>query len=161
MSERAFRFSDDGGNPDSGWPINVCIVLITAVLLMLAFSMTLPGCVEGPDDGTEPIPGGEVKVMILYESADNHSSEQLSVIHSTKLRKWLKDKSIEFRVFDKDADMSEASATWKGLMANAKTSVKAQGLPLPVLIVFHDGKGKVYALPESDDAVIEIFGKRK
>ena len=147
------------------------ILLFIGGMLCIAggikFDGVLPDVVPPkPDDvlPDDPNADGVKRVLIVYESDDrgDYPQSQSLIFSSTDFREWLKSKvsvssdgNLQFRIYDKDADMSTVPDEWRAAMAVERES-------LPWIIV---SNGKSYyagKLPETiaeTQALIERYLK--
>lgn len=84
----------------------------------------------GPDPGP-PIPGAGFRVLIVTETKDLSTlpSAQVQALTAREVRDYLDSHTVkennqpEYRIFDKDIDLSKASQVWKDAMARPRSSV--------------------------------------
>lgn len=115
---------------------------------------------EPEPDPPAPIPGGN-RVLILYESSDlsTYPPEQAELITSGVVRDYLDKvcskgpdgKTPEYRIWDKDVDLTNVSDVWK-------EAVKMQRDGLPWLIVSNGQTGYSGPLPSTQS---ELMAKLK
>jgi hypothetical protein len=104
----------------------------------------------GPDPGPTPQPGAGKRMLIVYESSDLSKlpPAQAVLITSGTVRDYLNrvcdkgpdGRTPEFRIWDKDTDLSNVPQTWKDAMALPRTN-------LPWLIVSNGTSGYSGPLP--------------
>lgn len=88
-----------------------------------------------PPEPPAPIPGPGSKLLVVWETgeADKLPRSQLAVcIGAVPMRAWLKAQNIDYRIFDKDADMSAAPQVWQDAMKRTRT-----GLPW---VIYSNGR---------------------
>lgn len=128
---------------------------------------TPPGPAPGPTPpapNPAPIPAAGFRVLIVYESADlsKMPAPQQAIIFSKTVRDYLNAKCVpgadaktkEWRIFDKDTDVSAESTIWQAAMQRHPIS-------LPWLIVSNGTTGFEGPLPadvESTMKVLQQFG---
>jgi hypothetical protein len=120
-------------------------------VLLLVFSGG--GIVIDPPN-PPPITEAGFRVLIVEETAERGKlpKDQLTILTSTEVRAYLNShcvkgadgKTPEFRIFDKDTDVSHESQIWQKAMAAAKTT---PGFVTPWLIVSDGKKGSDGPLP--------------
>ena len=129
---------------------------------LLAFCSV--GCVPDRTPGKSvPKKLGKVRVLIVEESGDRVGlpSAQRLILHSGVVADWCKahcsagqDDHPEFRVLDKDSDMSLMADHWKSAMA-----VKRDSVPW-IVILPESGTKPLFSgpLPKDVDATIKLLG---
>lgn len=115
-----------------------------------------------PPPSPAPIPGDGLRVLIVYESAElsKMPPAQQSVIFSTTVRDYLKSKCAvgpdgitkDWRIFDKDTDVSAEAKTWKDAMARPRASV-------PWIIISTGKTGHEGPLPATIDDTLTLLKK--
>ncbi len=135
-------------NDQSAWPL----ILVIALVLLLVFSGW--GVLPIPTPDPPPIPDAGFRVLIVEETAERGklTRDQQTILTSTEVRAYLNShcakgpdgKTPEFRIFDKDTDVSHESAVWQKAMADAKAT---PGFVVPWLIVSDGKKGSDGPLP--------------
>lgn len=124
-----------------------------------------PGPEPDPDpepDPTPPIPADGKRVLILYESAELslYPQSQVNQFTSATLREYLRthcsagpiNGTPEFRIWDKDTDISNAPQVWKDAMALQRGT-------LPQLIVSNGIEGFSGPLPATEAETLAILRK--
>lgn len=114
-----------------------------------------------PDEPPAPIPQAGLRALIIEETADRGRlpASQLGIFSSTKIRKYVDQNfakgpssNPEFRIFDKDLDMSMESKTWQDAMKLPRDS-------LPWIIVSNGKTGYSGPLPKNEADVLSLFQK--
>lgn len=112
--------------------------------------------------GTAPIkpeqPGLHVAIIEETSERSKLTPAQLNILTGTKLRQWVAancakgpdGKTPQFRILDKDTDMSHESKTWQD-------AVKAERKALPWLLVANGSKGTAAPLPADEDSLITLL----
>lgn len=135
----------------------VCVVIIGS-----------PGPIPpGPDPtppGPQPVPVSGLKALIVYETGDASKlpPAQQAVLYSKTVRDFLNSKTAigpdgktrEWRIYDKDVDMSGETKVWQDLMKRPRASVP--------WIVLTDGAGTVIhegLLPANVQEMLDLLGK--
>lgn len=118
-----------------------------------------------PDPTPNPIPGDKNRVLIMYESSElsNLPSSQSLQITSGNLRAYLNKKCLvgpdgktpEYRIWDKDVDLTNTAQVWKDAMASAKKD----GFRTPVLAVSNGKTGWVGPMPVTEAETLVILKK--
>jgi hypothetical protein len=116
----------------------------------------------GPDPTPKPNPAS-FRVLFVYESAANHTREQLNIINSTAIAAYLNEKCVkdsagraEWRRFDPDVTLSsKESETIKKLWEATKPALGK----LPQVVIVVDGKGEVFDLPETEAETLALLKK--
>lgn len=128
------------------------------LLLLLAL-----GCLQPAVNPPEPVdttvvvdktPAGPLKVLIKYETATEAfrklPASQVAQIQGPQLRKWFADHKAEWRIWDKDTDVSYAPKFWQDAM-----KLPADSLPW---IWASNGKGGFNGkLPLTGDETIKLL----
>lgn len=114
----------------------------------------------GPNPpGPTPTPTNALRVLLVYESLDNMTPKQLSVLGSTAVTEYMNRKCIKddnrpgWRRWDKDVNTDKESETWKALWNATKPSLGK----LPQVIIFQDKKGTAYPLPDSEADMLKLL----
>lgn len=118
----------------------------------------------GPTPEPPPIPIGKLRVLVVLDKANvaKLPRGQQDIIGLPKdLRDYLNShcgvgedgKTPEFRFFDYQQDVSGSSAAWKAGMA------KAQGKPLPFVVIANETAQWEGSLPASKDELLTILRK--
>ncbi|TXI84791.1 MAG: hypothetical protein E6Q40_08835 [Cupriavidus sp.] len=109
-----------------------------------------------------PSPGGDLRVMIVFESAQNHTREQLNVLNSTKLLAAMNAKCVmdgglpSWRRWDKDLDASkDPSPAMRSLWEKVLPIAKSDGLP--AMAVACGADVAVYPLPKTEAEAIALL----
>lgn len=102
----------------------------------------LPGPTPGPDPIPAPIPAEGLRVGIIYESADKarYTPKQLAVMASAELREYMRAKTVEYRIIDKDTPITD-SPLWKAVLDRPRTD-------LPWLVISNGKTGFEGPLPK-------------
>lgn len=109
-----------------------------------------------PPPTPAPIPDAGLRILIVYETSQlgSMAKPQLAILYDQAFRVWLSGvavkgsdgKTPDWRVYDKDADVTADSALWKTALARPRASV-------PWMIVSNGKTGWEGPLPASvDDA---------
>jgi len=118
-----------------------------------------------PPPPPAPIPGDGLRVLFLYESADlsKYDRNQISVMYGGPVREYLDarcakvNNTPEYRIYDKDVDVSNESDTWKKAIGRGFKS-------LPWIVVSDGKSGFEGELPKNPDdtlALIKKYGESK
>jgi hypothetical protein len=106
--------------------------------------------------------GSDLRVMIVFESGQNHTREQLNVLNSTNLlaamnAKCVKDSGLpSWRRWDKDLDASkDPSPAMRALWDKVLPIAKEDGLP--AIAVACGSDVAVYPLPKTDSEAIALL----
>lgn len=115
-----------------------------------------------PQPDPTPIPVDGKRVLIIYESADlsKYPSSQVTQFTSGNLREYLTSncskgpdgRTPEFRIWDKDTDVSQAPTVWQEAM-------KLPRGELPTLIVSNGVSGFSGPLPNTEEETLTILRK--
>lgn len=132
-------------------------------MLSVLGSRPPPG--PGPDDDDPPkppIPADGKRVLILYESAEmsRYPQSQVNQFTSSTLREYLRthcspgpvNGTPEFRIWDKDTDLTNAPQVWRDAMALPRGT-------LPQLIVSNGVEGFSGPLPATEAETLAILRK--
>lgn len=116
-----------------------------------------------PEPTPNPIPGDKNRVLIMYESSELSKlpASQAVQISSPTLRSYLNRKCLvgvdgvtpEYRIWDKDVDLSNTTQVWRDAMASAKKDP----FKLPVLAVSNGKTGWVGTLPTTEAETLVIL----
>ncbi len=124
-----------------------------------------PDPVDPPEPPPVPAPIAVEgnRVLILYETADigKLPVEQLKILTSTKLRAWLATKcakgpdgrTAEYRVYDKDVQLSMDSSIW-----DAAAKLRGEG-KLPWICISTGKTGFMGDLPATEEATFTLLRK--
>lgn len=114
----------------------------------------------GPMPQPAPIAGDGLRVLIVYESGDlaHLPPARLAIIYDAGVRAYLNQKcpagpdgkTKEWRIYDRDVDLSGESKTWQDAMRRPRTSV-------PWLVVSDGKSGWEGPLPENAEKTLEIL----
>lgn len=119
--------------------------------------------VVNPPKPTPPTPDTDapLRVLIAFESSQNHTREQLNVLNSTAFKSVLDAKCLpdaglaSWRQWDQDTTgEKDPSATMRDLWKQSLPQAKADGLP--ALIVARGTAVTVYPLPTTEAAAIAL-----
>lgn len=117
-----------------------------------------------PPPGPAPIDAKGLHVLIVYESADlaKMPPAQQNIIYSQTVRTYLNDKcpagpdgkTKEWRIYDRDVDVSGESAVWQAAMKRPRTAT-------PWIVISNPDKGGGYEgpLPADVPATMELLKK--
>lgn len=107
-----------------------------------------------PNPTPTPVPSGDLRVILLFESSANNTSEQLTVLNSTKLYEFLGSNAKEWRKWDKDVvlDPSE-SKELQAILTNTKPSIT----DLPAIVIVRGTVGQIHPLPKTPQATIDLI----
>jgi hypothetical protein len=114
-----------------------------------------------PNPDPAPIPAQGFRVLIIYESGVNLSLTQHSIIYGKLVRDYLQSKCVvgqdgktkEFRIYDKDLDVSGDSSLWQTAMNRGRTKT------LPWIIISNGKTGYEGPLPNSVPATMTLLRK--
>lgn len=122
---------------------------------------------HGPHPAPVPVPDppkplGELRVILVSDSAQNMSRGQLNALNSSKAREWL-DQNCEtagdgrpaWRSWSKEVTPGGESADWQEAWEAAKSELGT----LPQIVIFHGKKGKAYPLPDSESGLLDLLKK--
>lgn len=179
------RFIDGSGKPETRTYSAQTIFTVEAVAKGRVELLVIPGTVTGeadiarrtidvdaghapqpppdiepePDEPPVPEPITGFRAILLHETTQNHTREQIGAIYSTSVRKYLTEFATKaddgrpaWRIWDKDTDVSNESPQWKEMMETAL----ADTAPLPKLVIFNGTKGTVYPV-QSEDQLLKIL----
>lgn len=138
-------------------------LLFAAALLALAFVISTGGR-DGADGGRRLLPPrtGKVAVLIVEETAERSllPASQLEILGSIELRKFLAERcdvgadgEPQFRILDKDADVSFMAPVWKERFERSKS------MPLPNIAISTGRSGAEGDLPLTVDEVKAIVSR--
>lgn len=106
-----------------------------------------------------PIPLEGFRVLIVTETSEKLTPTQSSIIFGEKVRSYLREKAVkgpmntpEFRVFDKDADLTAEAKHWQDAIRRPRTS-------LPWLIISNGTYGYEGPLPASIEETLTLLKK--
>ena len=105
-----------------------------------------------------PIPGEGFRVLIVYESAERLSSGQAVALRAKSLFDYLNSKCAQgpsnkdWRIWDKDVDLSGESALWQNAMKRPRKS-------LPWIIISDGKTGFEGPLPPDIDSTLALLKK--
>ena len=121
------------------------ILNLACILLVLVFLLNNIAA-------KSPIDTERLTVVVIEETESRQSlhTDMLSAITSVKWRDYVKSKDGQWRVLDKDADISK-DASW------VKDCMKIQRTSLPWLIVSDKDTGYSGPFPENIDKMMEII----
>lgn len=113
-----------------------------------------------PPEPAAPIPGDGLRVLIVYEANDlgKYPKNQLAVMYDQKFRDHLAatcpkvDGQPEWRIYDKDTDMSNESKTWQDAM-------KRPHPELPWIVVSNGKTGYEGKLPANVAETMSLVQK--
>lgn len=113
-----------------------------------------------PEPPVPPIPVTGFRVLIIYESSQAHTKEQLNILNSTQIVEYLNRKTVKdgtlpgFRKWDKDISVfRESSANMKLLFE----AVKPKLTSFPALVIAVDKNATVYPLPATEQETLELL----
>lgn len=117
---------------------------------------------DEPDPPKPPIPADGKRVLILYESAEmsTYPQSQVNQFTSSTLREYLRthcspgpvNGTPEFRIWDKDTDLTNVPQVWRDAMALPRGT-------LPQLIVSNGVEGFSGPLPATEAETLAIVKK--
>lgn len=115
-----------------------------------------------PPPTPSPIPEAGFRVLIVYESAElgKLSPVQYNVLFAKKVRDYLNEKCVpgpdgktrEWRIYDKDVDVSGESKIWQGAMKRSRSQV-------PWILISTGRGGYEGPLPGSVAETLELLKK--
>lgn len=115
-----------------------------------------------PDVKPAPTPGKLKAALIVYESAELSKlpAARQSILYAAPVREYLNKvtptsadgKTKEWRIFDKDVDLSNAPEVYKKLMTKSRDS-------LPWIYIDDGGSGYSGPLPDDTDKTLELLKK--
>lgn len=121
-----------------------------------------PGPTPPGPEPPAPIPGGELRVLIVEESADRAKlpAAQQAVLFSPRVRDYLNTncavgpdgKTPEWRILDKDTDLSGESAIWQAVMKRPRQS-------LPWIVIGYGNTGYEGPLPATVDEMLKLLAR--
>lgn len=122
----------------------------------------IPPAPPGPTPGPAPIPAAGFRVLILYESAELSKipPDQRQIIFSKDVRDYLNAKCIagadgktkEWRMFDKDTDVSSETSIWQAAM-------QRHPLSLPWMLISTGTSGFEGPLPANPADALTLLKK--
>ena len=129
--------------------------------LLVILVLLVSGCLQ--KTSVEPAPKVEpvvvssgLKMLLLYENDPAElvklPQSQLSIIQSQKLRAKLKEAGADFRIWDKDVNVSNETEYWKN-------AIKLPHGPLPWIWISNGSDGVNGPLPKSLDDMIKLVEK--
>lgn len=129
---------------------NALAILAIAGLLWVGLGGALPHVPDIVKPHVPLIEGGGLSVLILEETDDRRTltKEQLDILASVEIRKFVKANNGEIRVWDKDIDAANDSEKWR----NALT-IERQGLPW---LIVSGPKGNYSGPLPADVAATEV-----
>lgn len=123
----------------------------------------VPVVVTPPAPTPTPTPDAPLRVLIAFESSQNHTRDQLTILNSTKLRQALDAACVpdsglaSWRQWDKDTTgEKDPSQTMRELWKQSLPQALADGLP--ALIVARGAAVTIYPLPTTEAAALAIIG---
>lgn len=112
----------------------------------------------GPVTPVTPVTG--LRVVLVYESEDAMTREQLAILASPKIKDWLnahcaKDEKGRpgWRKWDKDVDTKLETSTWQSLW----TAIKPKLGPLPQIVIVSNQKGETFELPDTEQKTLDLL----
>ena len=122
--------------------------------------------VDPVDPVTPPGPVTGLRVLIVFESGDNLTREQLNVLNSTKLIAALNEKCVkdasgraEWRKWDKTSidrtGLKNESAVWQELWKSAAPKLTS----LPMVIIATDQSAVAHKLPATEAEALALLAK--
>lgn len=103
-----------------------------------------------------PAPSG-FRVILVYESSMQIPKAQVNALYSVQVEEYLNKKCAEgkrgWRRFDKDIDVSNETPVFQALWKVAKPQITK----LPAIVVVNDSKGEVYALPDTEQQLLDFL----
>ncbi len=104
-----------------------------------------------------PVPATGLRVILIYESEDNLSRQQQLTIYGKQVEAYLnrkcKDGAKGWKRWDKDVNVVNETQVWKDLWAATKPQVTT----LPAVLIVTDQSGKVYPLPPTEAALLQLL----
>jgi hypothetical protein len=148
------------------WLYTLAGVGVTLVVVALAFGLVAvathvprPTPIPTP---TPPAPVGELRVILVQDSAANMSRGQLDALNSTKVRDWLDkhcgkdtDGRPAWRRWDKDVGTANESDVWRKVWDAAKPKLGA----LPQVVILRGQKGDALPLPDTEQGLLDLLAK--
>ena len=137
-------------------------VIIDAKKFIVLPDNPVPPTPPGPNppgpDPLPPIPGAGFRVLFVVETKDLSTlpSAQVQSLTAKEVREYLDSHCVkegnqpEYRIFDKDTDMSRASQVWKDAMARPRSSV-------PWIIVTNGKTGYEGPLPPNTAELMKLL----
>lgn len=131
---------------------------------LLCFAVLLGGCelppTPTPDPTPNPIPisvSTGVRVIILFESAQNHTQEELNILNSTAIQALLSEECEEWRKWDKSSiETTGVSDESKSLQAIWQAT-KGKVTKLPCLVVARQTNAEVLQMPPTEAEVLALL----
>lgn len=113
-----------------------------------------------PDDPKPPMPGEGFRVLIVLESLDlsNLPSSQVAALTAREVREYLNAKCVkdngqaEWRIWDKDTDISRESDHWKEAMKRPRSTV-------PWLLISNGKEGYEGPMPKDTASLLAELKK--
>ena len=140
------------------------LIAVVGAMLLAAVGCLKPLPTPGPSPSPSPPPvidpiSTPVRIVVLWESAQDHTREELVVLNSTKLAIALDDRSNgQWRRWDVSSvrnGIEEETAEWQALWKSLTNTIRDTNLRLPVLITV-GGKTNVHPWPKSVEEAIAI-----
>lgn len=100
---------------------------------------------------SEPLFGAGNYALIVYETSQPLPAAQLAILTSPAIRSYMRAAHVNFRILDKDADMTHDPTFAKALQAPRDS--------LPWLIVAKDGRTLSMPLPKDTPAAMQLLTK--
>lgn len=118
-----------------------------------------------PDPPKPPEPLAGLRVIFAYESSANMTREQLNILHSTTINKYLTEKVTRdetpagrmpaWQKWDKDQDVRYAPQPMRDLWESSKPLLNS----LPALIIANGQKAQVFPLPATEAETLALLKK--
>lgn len=108
-----------------------------------------------------PVPTKELRVLFVYESGANLSRNELNVLNSLEVKKYLETHCVKdgptygYRFWDKDIDATKDLPVWRDIWTATKPSITK----LPVVVIFSGAEGKHYPLPATEKELLDLLTK--
>lgn len=143
------------------WPFILC--LLGGILLLVADAGPRPNPPgpqpPGPPPApvvAPPIPGAGFSVLIVEETSDHGkiSKAQLSALYAVPVRKFFRDNSVDFRIWDPDVDASFADSKWREALSHKRDS-------LPWIYISNGKTGFSGPLPKNMTDLLALLERYK
>lgn len=115
---------------------------------------------DPPKPDVPPVPAGELRVVLVEETAERMTKAQLEALGSLKVRQWLDANcaggKAGWRRWDKDVVLSERELpVMKQLWLDAKKSLNVT----PAVVIVKGASGQVHPLPADEAGLLELLKK--
>ena len=140
-------------------------LLILLLLVGCEYPQPIPVDPNPPGPTPNPVVQAGFRVIIVYESSQNHTQEQLNALNSTRIIEFLNktcervDNHPEWRLWDKSeidsSDLADETPSMRALWNTTKSTNQA----LPYMVIAFKNKVEVISL-NSEEEVFSILSKK-